>query len=162
MRSFVSLTSLPFLKASTIENIALLSETCQLFDMIAIMTQTVNKRSTNEYSMNWLRRRREQVGIETQEELVTRLELEGFNITRGAVSHWETGRYNPPVDDPAFRDALSRVLKLSEPELLRMAGYQVTRGTHSQAAERAADILDRLTPDKQNLAIKVLEQFLGE
>jgi transcriptional regulator with XRE-family HTH domain len=111
-------------------------------------------------SINWLRKQRELVGIDTQEDLATKLQLEGINVTRASVSHWENERNNPPLDDPDFRKALARVLKVSQPELLKLAGYEVARLPHSEAAERGAFIIDQLPADEQDLAVKILEQFL--
>lgn len=125
-------------------------------------TQTVNKCSTNISSMNWLKQKREQVGINSQEELAARLQLEGINVTRAAISHWENGRNRPAFDDPDFTQALARVLRLTPPELLKLAGYQVARTNHTDAGERGAAIIDSLPPDRQNLAIKLLEQLLTE
>jgi transcriptional regulator with XRE-family HTH domain len=110
--------------------------------------------------MDWLRKRREEVGLETQEDLATQLQLEGVTTTRASVSHWENGRNKPPLDEPIFRAALAKVLRLSQPELLRLAGYEVVRSAHSESGERAAHILDQLPAEKQQLALKVLEQFL--
>ena len=110
-------------------------------------------------SINWLRQLREHVGLDTQEELAAQLQLEGFSFTRAAVSHWENGRYNPPLNDAEFRKALAKVLKVSQSELLRLAGFEVEKGDHSEAGEKAAHLIDKLPPDKQDLALKILEQF---
>lgn len=109
--------------------------------------------------MNWLRKRREQVGLETQEDLASQLQLEGVTITRASISHWENSRNKPPLDDPQFREALAKVLRLSQPELLKLAGYEVSKTRYSDAAERAAIIVDELPPEKQDLAIRLLEQL---
>lgn len=121
--------------------------------------QTKLKCSTNGCSMNWLRKRRGQVGLETQEDLAAQLQLEGIVITRASISHWENGRNKPPLDQPEFRAALAKVLRLTQPELLRLAGYEVSKARHSDAAERAANIVDELPPEKQDLAIRLLEQL---
>lgn len=120
---------------------------------------TENKCSTNMRSNNWLRQLREKAGIETQDDLAARLQLEGFNVGRGAIGHWETGRNTPPLDDPELRTILAKVLRVSEPELLRQAGYPVIRTHRSELAEQAADIVDELSPDKQDLAVRLLEQL---
>lgn len=109
--------------------------------------------------MNWLRQRRQEIGITVQEDLATQLQLEGVNVTRATISHWETDRNKPPLDDGQFRQALAKVLKLSEPELLRRAGYQTSTIGHSEAAQIGADIIDHLPPDKQDLAVRLLEQL---
>lgn len=109
--------------------------------------------------MGWLRNRREQMGITSQGELAARLQLEGFSVSRAAVSAWEIGRNRIPVEDPDFRRALSRILRMTEQEILRAEGYKVPEKL-SEAAEKAASIVDQLPPDKQNLAIRLLEQLL--
>ncbi|MDX2159926.1 MAG: hypothetical protein SF162_01245 [bacterium] len=111
--------------------------------------------------MNWLMQRCKDVGIETQQELASKLQLAGFDYSRSAVSSWMTGARNPPLDDPEFRRVLARILRLTPKEILKLAGYEVEED-HSQAGERAAAIVDQLPPDKQELAISVLEQFLAK
>ena len=111
--------------------------------------------------MNWLRTRREQAGIATQEELSRRLQLEGINVTRGAVTHWENGKRGMPLDDPDFRLALGRILRMTEMEILVEAGYGLSV-KNSGAAQRAASIIEQLPPEKQELAVRILEQFLAE
>lgn len=111
--------------------------------------------------MNWLRKRREEIGIDTQDELAARLQLEGESFTRAAISHWENDRNNPPLDLQSFRESLARVLELSVPEMLALAGYEVAQGEHSAAGERAAYIVDELPEEKRNLAIRLLEQLIA-
>jgi len=110
--------------------------------------------------MNWLRFSREKVGIRTQDELATLLQLEGINVTRATVSHWENGRNNPPLENPDFRRVMSKLLKVSRADLLTMAGYEVARTDHTRAAQRAADILDQLDEDTQENVLKMLEALL--
>lgn len=105
----------------------------------------------------WLRDRRKQIGILTLEELAAMIQLEGFQVSPSALSHYENGRRNVPLDDETFRYVLAKVLKLSEPELLSLAGYK-TVNKHTEDGERAASIVDRLPPSKRSLAIKLLEQ----
>lgn len=110
--------------------------------------------------MNWLRKRREEVGITSQEELAEKLQLDGFSFTRASISHWENGRNNPPLDDPEFRRVLAKILRVSQPDLLRLAGYEVDRVSRTHEAERAAYIVDQLTPEKRDLAVRLLEELL--
>jgi transcriptional regulator with XRE-family HTH domain len=105
--------------------------------------------------MHWIKQRREELGI-SQAELARRMETEGAPVSTAAVSHWEVERYNPPLEDDDFRKALGRALKLNEAELLTRAGYKVAT-QHTAEAERAAHIIDRLPPDKRELAIRILE-----
>lgn len=110
--------------------------------------------------MNWLKQRRRELGL-SQDELAARLQTEGLDIERSAVSAWEAGRNKPKLGDAHYRRALSKVLKLSEQQLLLLAGYEIPT-SHSVAAERAASIVEQLTPDKQELAVKLLEQLLPD
>lgn len=107
---------------------------------------------------NWLRNYRKKLRL-TQGELSAKLQLEGLDASPAAVSHWETGRYNPPLSDTEFRNTLARILKISPQELLAAAGYE-TEQSHSAAGERAADIVDSLPEDQQRIAIGILEQFI--
>ena len=104
--------------------------------------------------MKWLRERREELDI-NQDELTARLQLEGVAVTRATLSHWEVGRHSPPMNDPEFRLALARSLKLSIREVLQRSGYEVIQ-THTDAGERAADIVDELPPDGRELALDLL------
>jgi transcriptional regulator with XRE-family HTH domain len=109
----------------------------------------------------WLRERRKELNI-SQEELAARLQIEGVDFTAGTISHWENGRYNPPLEDPEFRHALAVSLRLSIRSLLSLAGYEVVEQSRTEAGERAAFIMDQLPPDKQNLALGILEKFLDQ
>lgn len=109
---------------------------------------------------DWLRKRREELKL-NQEQLAAQLQLAGFDLTRGAISHWENGRFNPPIEDPNFRLALAQILKMSVTSLLKEAGYEVQMEL-STNARRAAEIIEQLPPDRQKLALGVLEQFLIE
>lgn len=108
---------------------------------------------------NWLRDFREYLDL-SQEELVARLQIEGFDVSRAMLSHWETGRNPPPLEKPEFRLALSRALRVSIPEILAAAGYELSEEKHSKEARRAAYIVDQLPDEYQDLAIKLLESVL--
>jgi transcriptional regulator with XRE-family HTH domain len=73
---------------------------------------------------DWLKTRREQLQI-SQEELSNRLQALGINTSRATVSHWETDRYNIPLDNAEFRQALATVLRLSIVDLLIAAGFEI-------------------------------------
>lgn len=107
---------------------------------------------------NWIRERRDKLDI-SQESLAARLQEQGFDITAGTISHWERGRYNPPMEDANFRKVLASVLKMSIPAMLVAAGYEIT-SRYSDDAMHAADIVDQLSDDKRRLAIGILEQLL--
>lgn len=107
---------------------------------------------------HWFRARRKELNL-SQEELAARLQLQGIDITTSSISHWETGRYIMPLDNPDFRKALASALKMSIPAILIAAGYEVT-GEYSEAAQHAAEIVERLPPDRQTLALGILKQLL--
>lgn len=108
--------------------------------------------------MNWLKERREALGL-SQDELTARLQTEGVNLTRGTLSNWETGRHKPPLNDEHFRVALSHVLKMSVKEILKRSGFDVTL-MHSDAAERAAYLVDQMDEEMQDKAVRILEALL--
>lgn len=108
---------------------------------------------------NWLKTKRKELHL-SQEELAARLQVKGIDVTSGAISHWENERYNPPLEDPAFRKALAEILRIDVKTLLLIAGYEVTEIDHSEAAKRAAFIVDQLPSDKRDLALDILEKFL--
>lgn len=95
----------------------------------------------------------------TQAGLANQLQLEGYEISPGAISHWENGRYDLPMDDDRFRNLLAGIFKITPAELLAAAGYE-TQAKHSEAAERAAALMDQIPEDKRDLALGILEKFL--
>lgn len=107
----------------------------------------------------WIRRRRKEIHI-TQLELATRLVEQGYPCTEATISHWELGRHSPPLDDVRFVEMFAKALHLSIRDLLDLAGYQVTNTPKSKYAEQAAYLVDQMNPDKQHLAVKVLEAML--
>jgi len=109
--------------------------------------------------MEWLKERRHQLRI-NQEDLMARLEAEGFAVSRATISNWETGRHKMPMGDLRFRRALSITLRLPEQEIMRLAGY-VGDDKRSQPAERAAHIVDMLPADKQEIALRMLESMIS-
>ena len=108
--------------------------------------------------MNWLKERRKALNL-TQEALAAKLQLQGFAITPGAISHWETGKHHPPLDDSTFRVAFAHVLGMDVRTVLRLSGYEVAQKGHTETGERAAYLVDQLPPDKQDLALRLLEQL---
>ncbi len=107
---------------------------------------------------SWIRERRGELHI-TQEELAARLQLAGLDVTRATVSHWENGRHALPLENPIYAKAIADALKLSVRDVLILAGYDVSQKQPSRAAQRAAHIIDSLPKDKQDLAIRILEQL---
>jgi transcriptional regulator with XRE-family HTH domain len=108
-----------------------------------------------------MKERREELGL-SQDDLAARLQSAGLNVSRASISHWEMGRYDAPLHDADFRRALATALRLKPRVMLLMAGYEVEDDPHSEAAERAAYIIDQLPPEKQRLALGILEQFLAQ
>jgi transcriptional regulator with XRE-family HTH domain len=107
---------------------------------------------------DWLRKRRLELDL-NQGELAARLATAGFSTVRASISNWENGRHDPPLDDPNFRQAASKALRLSEAEILQMAGYQVTPAIQSEKARRAASIVERLPEDAQDVALDLLKSL---
>jgi transcriptional regulator with XRE-family HTH domain len=118
----------------------------------------------NVIAADWLRKRRLELDL-NQGELAARLESAGFSTVRASISNWENGRHEPPLDDPNFRQAMAKALKLSVTEMLEMAGYEVAMTTQSDEARRAAAIIERLPESARELALdylKTLEKrFVG-
>lgn len=107
---------------------------------------------------HWLKGLREQAGIATQEDLAARLQLEGFKYGRSAVGNWERG--SPmPLKDPEFVRVLAGILKISTNELMAIAGYTIETKQHTHISERVASIVDDLSPERQELALRLVEQL---
>ncbi|MBN8594808.1 MAG: helix-turn-helix domain-containing protein [Anaerolineae bacterium] len=106
---------------------------------------------------NWLKTRRKHLGL-TQEELAAQLQLLGQPFTPAAVSHWETGRFQPPLNNSEFRTALSDILKMDIGVMLHAAGYEVDTG-HTPEGEQAAYIIDRIAAEDRLKAVKMLETY---
>ncbi len=111
-----------------------------------------------ERKTNWLKTRREALHLK-QEDLAAQLQVSGFDISRPSISHWENGRHLPPLENPEFRQALANILRIDVKTLLKLAGYEVAKSDFSEAAERVAYIVDQLPPDKQELAVRLVEQL---
>lgn len=109
---------------------------------------------------HWLKYYREKRKL-SQEQLATSLQNAGLDVARSTVASWENPENSqPPLDDPAYRRALSNIFHISITELLIAAGYEVDPQNRNELSRRAADIIDQLSAEKQDLAIKLLEQFL--
>lgn len=102
----------------------------------------------------WLRERRKELHL-SQEELAARLQVRGFDLTPGAISHWENGRNIMPIEQTDFRQALAASLNLSVRELLKRAGYEVLRTARTDEAEIAAEIIDQLDSEHRKLALRL-------
>lgn len=49
---------------------------------------------------------------------------------------------------------------MSTRELLKLAGYEVARANHTDEAERAAILIDQLSPRDRKLAVRLIETLL--
>jgi transcriptional regulator with XRE-family HTH domain len=112
----------------------------------------------------WLKEQRERLGL-SQEELAARLQAGGLDVTRATVSHWETGRYQSPLDSLQSLAVLAEVLQTSLDELLAVATADLQTREYSKVARQVAFLVDRLTPEGQQIALeqlKVLEKYLRD
>lgn len=73
----------------------------------------------------WLKDRRLELRL-SQEDMLARLQLEGLDISRSMISHWENGRYNLPLSDVHAMRAIARTLQVSVADLLIAMGYDTT------------------------------------
>lgn len=94
---------------------------------------------------HWLATRRLELGLD-QERIARRLMVKGFKVSRSAVSHWETGKSSPPLQNPVFRAALADVLQMTVSEMLRRAGYEIELPPLSEEALDLAVLADALNP----------------
>lgn len=106
---------------------------------------------------DFLRQRRAELQI-SQQELADRLSERGQETSYARVSHWETGRNQPPIELVAFRNALALSLEMTVDDLMRTLGY-ITSGNLSENAIQAAQIIERLPNDAQELALDLLHQL---
>jgi transcriptional regulator with XRE-family HTH domain len=110
----------------------------------------------------FVRRRREELGI-SQQELADRLSQRGQETSYGRISHWETGRNKPPLEDPKFRQALASALEMDSNELLFRLGYiSDIASKYSREARIAADIIERLPQDQRRIALALLNSLEKE
>ncbi len=110
-------------------------------------------------STNWLKHFREKQHL-SQEELAAALQNAGLDVARSTIATWESsGKSQAPIDDPAYRRALANIFQVSVTELLVMAGYEIDPDRFSETSRRAAEIVEQLPPEKQNLAVRLLEQL---
>lgn len=107
---------------------------------------------------DWFRRFREKVGL-SQDEVTARLQLSGFDCSRATISHWETGRVSIPLGDRDLRWALANVFRVSVPDLLKAAGYEIELGG-TEWSRRAAWVVDQLPEADRDFALEMLERLL--
>lgn len=109
-------------------------------------------------NQNWLRDLRKQQNM-SQEDLAAKLQLGGFTYTRGSINNWENEYNAPPLHNPDFRIALAKALRINVRRLLKLAGYEVDELPHGDIAEQVAELVDQLPADKQELALRLVEQI---
>ena len=107
--------------------------------------------------MNWIQSRRKKLNL-SQDDLARNLQLAGYSVTRASVSHWENGRYLPPLEDEKFRMAISTALQMSESEMLTLAGYAIHNDDDTDAV-RAAIIISRLPKSVRNHVMEYLDML---
>lgn len=108
--------------------------------------------------MRWIREYREKQRL-SQEDLVAQLQVRGIEITRASVSHWETGKARPPLENSQFVHALADILRIDVQTVLRLSGYELN-SRHSEEAERIAQIVDRLAARDRLRMLRIAESFL--
>ena len=113
----------------------------------------------------WLKARRDELRL-SQDDLAARLQISGLDVSRAAVSHWETGRDKPPIDNRKSLAAIARALEMLPAEVLLLAGEsEEQNGVYSDAAKHGALIIDRLPPEAQRAAVdqlRVLERLFAK
>ena len=106
----------------------------------------------------FLRSRREELGL-TQQDLADALANAGQETSYARVSHWETGRNKPPLEDTRFRQALATALELDVNEMMSILGFVVSNDDRSPNARLAADLIDQLPADAQEMVIEIIQTF---
>lgn len=107
---------------------------------------------------DFLRRRLRVLGISLSE-LEARLNLYGHKVTKAAIGHWVTGKTKPPLKDREFVEILARALEMSAGEMLEQLGFVGSDEDWSPTVQRIASIVNHLPPDRQQLALKLIEQL---
>lgn len=103
----------------------------------------------------FIRQRRKAIKI-SQAELADRLSKRGHETSDTRISHWETGRNRPPLENKEFRYALAAALEMDVNEMMKTLEFVVSDDDRSKAARVAADIVDHLPPQAQDLALDYL------
>lgn len=108
---------------------------------------------------DFLRARLEQLDLSLSD-LEKRLNLKGYKVTKATIGHWVSGRNKPPLKDRQFVEILSLALEMTVSEMMEQMDFIVSPEHRSTAANRVADMVDRLPPDKQDLALRLVEQLM--
>jgi transcriptional regulator with XRE-family HTH domain len=105
---------------------------------------------------HWFKEKRESCEL-TQSNVAEELTRRGHPTSPARVSHWESGRNKPPLDNPLFREALASVLTIDVNEMMSDLGFVVIETNRSKEAQLAASIVDHLPQDARQLAIDYLQ-----
>jgi transcriptional regulator with XRE-family HTH domain len=103
----------------------------------------------------WLKEYRERQKL-SQEELAARLQLKGFDVSRGTISHWEQGRYKIPLDHPDIVNALSDILDITVMEILSAAGYHISIDGLSEIEKQALEVMRSKTIEQQQRIVEII------
>ncbi len=125
-------------------------------------TICIQKRMTEYTTMKiseLLKARRSELQI-SQSELAERLTRLGKNTLKASVGHWETERTKPSLDDPSFVLALAIALEMDVNSMLQQMDYHVGTEQFSPEARRAAELIEHLSPEKRDLALRLIEQLI--
>lgn len=106
----------------------------------------------------FLKHRREELGF-SQQELADRLSQEGQETGYGRVSHWETGRNKPPLEDVRFRRTLAGILQIDVNDMMKTLGYEINEEDRIPEARIAADIIELLPEEGRSLALDYLDML---
>ena len=101
----------------------------------------------------YIRSRRKGLDI-SQEALAARLSISGYDCTESAVSHWEHGRAEPPIENPVFANALAIALEVNPSDLVRATGV------FAIPPEVEESVLARLSPGTLQLLKEASPQDL--
>jgi transcriptional regulator with XRE-family HTH domain len=104
---------------------------------------------------DWLRRMREKRHI-SQQELADRLSELGYETSYARVSHWETGRNKPPLEDSGFRHALATALEIDSNTMMIELGFVTLRDDMAPEARVGAEIIENLPAEGRELALDLL------
>ena len=108
---------------------------------------------------SYIRDKRTEHGMSLAD-LAEKLSAIGYRVTKGAVGHWESGRNDPPIEDETFIRALAIALHIDSQTLWQHIATEYTADDLSPNARRAADIVQLMPDEKQELALNLLEAML--
>lgn len=129
---------------------------CQLF---AIINYTGTK---DKHEMNWIKQARKRAQL-TQEDLARLLTLEGFAYSPAAISHWETGLHQPPIENSDFVAVFAKILKISVRDILIYSGYSIKSGNQNkEKEERLVSAFNRLSEMYKDVAVDWLEALAAK